>query len=105
MRRRPRCTTRTPATTSPRRWSPSTSTTSRPTPGQRDGARVAAAFDEAQGAKWESLSGKPGVQAQARAQVAEWTRRFGGRKFLLAPALAHTLTLDHAQILEGAQAP
>jgi hypothetical protein len=73
--------------------------------GQRDWARVAASFDEAQGAKWERLSGKPGVQARARAQVAEWTRRFGGRKFLLAPGLAHTLTLDHSQILEGAQAP
>jgi hypothetical protein len=73
--------------------------------GQRDWARVAAAFDEAQGAKWERLSGKSGVQARARAQVAEWTRRFDGRKFLLAPAIAHTLTLDHSQILEGEQAP
>jgi hypothetical protein len=73
--------------------------------GVRDWARVAAAFDEAQGAKWEGLSGKHGVQAQARAQVAQWTRRFAGRKFLLAPALAHTLTLDHSQVLEGGQAP
>jgi len=73
--------------------------------GQRDWARVAASFDEAQGASWERLAGKPGVQAKAQAQAAEWTRRFAGRKFLLPPALAHTLTLDHSQILEGAKAP
>jgi len=73
--------------------------------GQRDWARVAASFDEAQGASWERQAGKTGVQAQAQAQVAQWTRHFAGRKFLLAPALAHTLTLDHSQILEGGQAP
>jgi hypothetical protein len=73
--------------------------------GPRDWARVSASFNEAQGAAWERLGGKPGVQATARAQVAEWTRRFAGRKFLLPPALAHTLTLDHSQVLEGAQPP
>ena len=73
--------------------------------GQRDWARLASSFDEARGAGWERQSGRKDVQAQARAQVAEWARRFAGRKFLLPATLARTLTLDHSQILEGAATP
>jgi len=73
--------------------------------GQRDWLRIGASFDEARGASWERQAGRPGVEKQARAQVAEWTQRFAGRKFLLPPALARTLTLDHSQILEGDPPP
>jgi hypothetical protein len=73
--------------------------------GQRDWLRISASFDEARGAAWARQSGREGVEAQARAQVAEWSRRFAGQEFLLPPALARTLTLDHSQILEGAPAP
>ena len=73
--------------------------------GQRDWLRVSASFNEAAGAAWERQAGKPGVQARVQAQVAAWSQRFAGRKFLLSPALARTLTLDHSQILEGSPPP
>ena len=73
--------------------------------GLRDWARLSASFDQPRAAAWASRARRPALEAQARAQVAEWSRRFAGRKFLLPPALAHTLTLDHSQILEGAQSP
>jgi hypothetical protein len=73
--------------------------------GQRDWMRADASFNEAVGAAWERQAGRQGVQARARAQVAEWSRRFAGRKFLLPVALARTLTLDHSEILEGKPAP
>jgi hypothetical protein len=73
--------------------------------GQRDWGRVSASFDQPRAAAWAQQARRPELEAQARARVAEWSRRFAGRKFLLPPALAHTLTLDHSQILEGAPPP
>jgi hypothetical protein len=73
--------------------------------GQRDWARLSASFDQPRASAWAQQARRPELEMQARAQVAEWSRRFAGRKFLLPPALAHTLTLDHSQILEGAPPP
>ena len=73
--------------------------------GQRDWARLSASFDQPRAAAWAAQARRPGLEAQARAHVAEWSHRFAGRKFLLPTALAHTLTLDHSQILEGAPPP
>jgi hypothetical protein len=73
--------------------------------GQRDWARVSASFDQPRAAAWAAQARRPELEAQARARVAGWSRRFAGRKFLLPTALAHTLTLDHSQILEGAPPP
>ena len=73
--------------------------------GQRDWAQVSASLDGRRAANWARQAGKPALEAEARARVADWTRRFAGRKFLLPPALARTLTLDHSQILAGDAAP
>jgi hypothetical protein len=73
--------------------------------GQRDWARVSASFDQPRATAWAQQARRPALEAQARAQVAAWSRRFAGRKFLLPTALARTLTLDHSQILEGAPPP
>jgi hypothetical protein len=73
--------------------------------GLRDWAQLEATLDDKRAAKWAGQAGKPALEAEARARVADWSRRFAGRKFLLPPALAHTLTLDHLQILEGSATP
>ena len=73
--------------------------------GQREWARLRAAYDEERGSRWAQVSGRPEVEARARAQVAEWSERFAGRRFLLPAALGRTLTLDHSQILEGTPPP
>jgi hypothetical protein len=69
--------------------------------GQRDWARLAASLDEARAAAWAAQTRRPDALADARASVRRWNRRFAGRRFLLPPALATTLTLDHSQILDG----
>jgi len=73
--------------------------------GLRDWASVDATLDAARAHEWAAQAGKPQLETQARARVADWSRRFAGRKFLLPPPLAHTLTLDHSQILEGQPSP
>ena len=73
--------------------------------GQRDWAQLEASLDARRAAGWARQANKPALEAEARARVADWTRRFAGRKFLLPPSLARTLTLDHSQILEGKPAP
>jgi hypothetical protein len=69
--------------------------------GQRDWARISSNLDEGRAAEWSRLSGRAEIAGRARAAVAGWKARFGGRKFLLPPALADTLMQDHSQILEG----
>jgi len=69
--------------------------------GPRDWARIAAHLDEARAQAWARQSGRPQVLAKAKADVAEWNRRFAGRKYLLPQTLAGTLMLDHDQILRG----
>jgi len=73
--------------------------------GQRDWAKLEASIDARRAAGWARQAGKPALEVEAKQRVAEWSQRFAGRKFLLPPELAHTLTLDHSQILEGASAP
>ena len=73
--------------------------------GQRDWARLEASLDAPRAASWARQARRPELETAARARVADWSRRFAGRKFLLPPALARTLTLDHSQILEGSAAP
>ena len=69
--------------------------------GPRDWARLGARLDEDRAQAWARQSGRPQALAEARARVAEWNRRFAGRKYLLPQALAATLMLDHDQILRG----
>ena len=73
--------------------------------GQRDWARLEASVDAARAQAWARQSQKPQAEAETRARAAQWDASFSGRKFLLSPALARTLTLDHSQILEGTPAP
>jgi hypothetical protein len=72
--------------------------------GPRDWARIGARIDEARAQDWARQSGRAQSAAEARARVAEWNRRFQGRKYLLPQALATTLMLDHEQILRGGEA-
>ncbi|MEO8160697.1 MAG: DUF4340 domain-containing protein [Arenimonas sp.] len=72
--------------------------------GQRDWVRLRPSLDAARADAWARQSGQPQVREHARANVADWARRFAGRRFLLPPALADTLMLDHAQILDGSTA-
>jgi hypothetical protein len=72
--------------------------------GPRDWARIEARVDEAHAQAWARQSGRPQSLVQARAQVAEWNRRFARRKYLLPQALASTLMLEYSQILQGAPA-
>jgi hypothetical protein len=69
--------------------------------GPRDWARLAARLDEPRAEAWAQQARRPQVLTDARARVAEWNRRFAGRKYLLPQALASTLMLDHEQILRG----
>ena len=69
--------------------------------GPRDWARISASFDEPRAQAWAQQARRPELAAKAKAQVAEWNRRFGGRRYLLSQALAATLMQDHAQILDG----
>jgi hypothetical protein len=69
--------------------------------GPRDWARIEARLDGARAQAWAKQSARPQVLVEARAQVAEWNRRFARRKYLLPQALASTLMLEHAQILQG----
>jgi hypothetical protein len=69
--------------------------------GPRDWARLSARLDEARAQAWARQAGQPRLVEEARARVAEWNRRFAGRRYLLPQALAATLMLEHAQILQG----
>jgi hypothetical protein len=69
--------------------------------GPRDWARLAARLDQSRAEAWARQAQRPQLLADARAQVAEWNRRFAGRKYLLPQPLATTLMLDHDQILRG----
>lgn len=69
--------------------------------GQRDWARLSAAFDEARASAWAAQARRPDAVAQARGIARDWSRRFAARRFLLPESLAATLMLDHTQILEG----
>jgi hypothetical protein len=69
--------------------------------GPRDWARLAARLDEPRAQAWARQAQRPQLLADARTQVAEWNRRFAGRKYLLPQALATTLMLDPEQILRG----
>lgn len=69
--------------------------------GPRDWARISARLDPARAQAWARQAGKPGLPAAARAQVAEWNRRFAGRSYLLPQELASTLMLDYERILRG----
>jgi hypothetical protein len=73
--------------------------------GLRDWAKLEASLDERRAAAWAQQARKPELESEAKARVADWSSRFAGRKFLLPPTLAHTLTLNHLQILEGSPAP
>ena len=72
--------------------------------GLRDWARISARLDETRAQAWAARAGRPQALAETRAQVAEWQRRFSGRRYLLPPALATTLMLEYSQILQ-AEAP
>jgi hypothetical protein len=69
--------------------------------GPRDWARLVARLDEARAEAWARQAQRPQLLVDVRAQVAEWNRRFAGRKYLLPQALATTLMLDHDQIMRG----
>jgi hypothetical protein len=73
--------------------------------GPRDWARIGARLDETRAQAWARQSGRARSRAEASARVAEWHRRFAGRKYLLPQALATTLMLDHEQILRGTAPP
>jgi hypothetical protein len=69
--------------------------------GPRDWARVSARIDEPRAQAWARQAQRPQLVEEARARVAEWNRRSGGRRYLLPQALARTLMLEHVQILQG----
>jgi hypothetical protein len=69
--------------------------------GLRDWARISARLDEARAQDWAARARRAQALAETRAQVAQWQRRFAGRRFLLPPALASKLMLEYSQILQG----
>jgi hypothetical protein len=73
--------------------------------GQRDWARIEAGVDDRKASAWSLQSGRPDWEKQAQQRASKWDAQFAGRKFLLSPQLARTLTLDHSQVLEGDPPP
>jgi hypothetical protein len=69
--------------------------------GQRDWARIDAWVDATKSLAWSQQSGRPEWEKEVRQRAAKWEAKVVGRKFLLSPELARTLTLDHSQVLEG----
>jgi hypothetical protein len=73
--------------------------------GQRDWARIEAGVDGKKSSAWSRQSRRPQWEKEVRQRASTWGAQFVGRKFLLSPELARTLTLDHSQVLEGDPTP
>lgn len=74
--------------------------------GERTWISLDTSLDPARANRWVAASaGKSTSPAALAAQVADWNKRFSGRRFLLAETVSATLWLDHDQILTGADSP
>lgn len=73
--------------------------------GQRDWARIGAWVDAKKAHAWSKQSGRPEWEKEVRRRASTWQAQLVGRKLLLSPELARTLTLDHSQVLQGDPPP